>query len=106
MQQAEGDIRELYRQAVRDRDTYAHHLRYILNVEMFDGALANLVEQHVKNTQVVRKRMRIKKGWGNAGQEGVRLGIDMLSSGIVWTPVKWAGDVDPSWHKTAGLEDV
>jgi len=49
------------------------------------------------------RRVRIKEGWGGAGQEGVILGANVDVEQL-WTPVLWDDEEDPDWHKTAGLE--
>lgn len=52
------------------------------------------------------KRVKIKDSWGGAPQAGVALGDAINIYGMMWVPVLWDGEVDPDWHKLAGLDFV
>lgn len=54
------------------------------------------------------ERVRIKKGWGDEGREGIRLTDDLDHPELRqrWTPVLWDGEDEPSLFKSAGLEGV
>ena len=49
-------------------------------------------------------KVRIKKGWLGCGREGTRLGPD-VTVGQLWTPVIWDDEEDPTFHKSAGVQD-
>ena len=48
-------------------------------------------------------KIRIRKGWGDAGGTGVCLGPEIFVEQD-WVPVIWDGDEDPTFSKAAGLE--
>ncbi|KKM79726.1 hypothetical protein LCGC14_1347130 [marine sediment metagenome] len=49
-------------------------------------------------------RVRIKGDWFSAGKIGRQVGPNVSCHDLSWTPVLWDDEVDPDWHKTAGLE--
>jgi hypothetical protein len=49
--------------------------------------------------------VRIKVGWEDAGRLGKQLGEPVFVQQW-WTPVLWDDEEDPTFHKTAGLEEV
>ena len=47
-------------------------------------------------------KVKIKKGWENAGKEGITLGKNVYINQW-WTPIKWDEKEDPDWIKTTAL---
>lgn len=52
------------------------------------------------------KIVRIKNGWHEAGRQGLALAEPIYVSGQDWLPIKWDDEVDPDFHKLAGIEVV
>ena len=48
-------------------------------------------------------KVRVKDGWGGAGNKGVCLG-EPVFVGQWWLPVKWDNEDDPDFFKITGLE--
>jgi len=74
--------------------------------EVVQGDQAQILEDLSELGAVIEtkhERVKIKAGWGDAGQEGRRLGPDVFVE-QEWTPVLWDGQEDPDWHKASGLE--
>ena len=67
-------------------------------------AMSALIER-LTNKFLNTQRVQVKHGYQNAGQQGERLGADVVVQGMSWTPVLWDEEEDPSWFKTKGLED-
>ena len=51
------------------------------------------------------KIVQIKQGWEDAGRIGKQLGEPIFVQQL-WTPVLFDGEDDPSFFKTAALEEV
>lgn len=49
-------------------------------------------------------KIKIKKGWEGEGREGKRLGPDIYVEQN-WTPVLFDNEEDPTFFKSAGLEE-
>lgn len=52
------------------------------------------------------RRIQIKEAWGDAGQQGLRIGKDYMVNGMTWTPVLWDGEEDPDFIKSHAIEPV
>ena len=50
--------------------------------------------------------MRIKAGWEGAGMLVIKVGEPIVVNGMSWTPVVEEPEEDPSFFKTAGLEEA
>ena len=53
-------------------------------------------------SKLTNKRIEIRKGWDEAGRQGIALG-EPVFVGQDWIPVKWDDEEDPTFHKRAGL---
>lgn len=51
-------------------------------------------------------KSKIKNGWYGAGDEVEILGEPITVNGMEWTPVLEDGEEDPTFHKTAGIEET
>jgi hypothetical protein len=53
----------------------------------------------------VIKPIKIKKGWDEEGKLGTQIGKPVFVEQY-WTPVVWDDEDDPTFFKTAGIEEV
>ena len=62
--------------------------------------LSPLVEEGSRMSKLTNKRIEIRKGWDEAGRQGIALG-EPVFVGQDWIPVKWDDEEDPTFHKRA-----
>jgi len=57
----------------------------------------------VKGIRMINDKIRIKKGWEDAGKQGITL-TEPIMLGQLWVGVKWDDEDEPDWHKASALE--